>query len=87
LIVKDNIEDLLTGIEKGAHLCGRYQRYAEDSGQEIIYTGLVVHTDGGRTYCSYSVQDTDAFFEAVNFEGSGVVSALNTYESVGWWSC
>ena len=86
MIVKDNIEDLLMKIEKGVHLCGRYQRYAEDSGQEIIYTGLVVHTDGGR-YCSYSVQDTDAFFAAVNFEGSGVASTQNTYESVGWWSC
>lgn len=87
LIVTDDIRDMMARIENGAHLCGSYHRYAEDTGQDIIYTDLVVDINGGKTYRSHSIQDTDAFFSAVNFEGSMVVSNQSKYESVGWWFC
>ena len=87
LIVKENIRELMEGIEKGAHLSGSYHRYAEDTGREIIYTGLDVDLSGGRSYHSDSEQDTDAFFAAVNFQGSAVSSKQDEYESVGCWSC
>ena len=82
-----DIRDLMGGIEKGAHLCGSYHRYAEDTGREIIYTGLIVDINGGKTYRSNTVQDTDAFFSTVNFEGNAVVSNGAEYESIGYWSC
>lgn len=82
-----NIRELVEEIKKGAHLCGRYHRYAEDTERGIKYTDLVVETDGARTYRSHIGQDTDAFFAVVHFEGGGVVSTQAEYESIGWWSC
>lgn len=87
LTMTGDIRELMEGIEKGTHLRGSYHRYAEDTGREIIYTGLSVDISGGKTYQSNDVQATEAFFEAVNFEGSAVVSTRSEYESVGYWSC
>jgi len=87
LIVAGDIRELMGDIEKGVHRCGSYHRYAEDTGREIIYTGLVVDINGGKTYRSNTVQDIDAFFLTVNFEGNMVVSIGDEYESIGYWSC
>lgn len=89
--MKGNFEALLSKLERGEHLCGAYHRFAQDEGQRLVYTNLIVVTDSGESFSTREEAETDKFFQRVRYHGGGVNSGrlddtTQYYESVGSWS-